>query len=192
MRQIVLQMLTTLNGRVDAPSAWSAGLPPDAAAALDQLSAAFDTILVGAATYAEMAAYWPAVRAQSGGDPAQQRLAERLHACRKVVFSTRPAPDLPPWHNVATVHAPDDAALVRAVTALQAQPGADLHLAGGARLAQSFVRLGLVNRYHLLVHPVVSAGLTWFDPAAKPIWLKLLGTAQYERGLVGQFYASAN
>jgi dihydrofolate reductase len=31
------------------------------------------------------------------------------------------------------------------------------------RLAQTLVRLGLVDQYHFVVHPIVSPGASWFD-----------------------------
>ena len=44
------------------------------------------------------------------------------------------------------------------VTALKAQPGADLLLTGGASLAAALTDLGLVDEYHIAVHPVVLGG----------------------------------
>src|SRR2546421_12577316 len=39
------------------------------------------------------------------------------------------------------------------VTALKAQPGADLLLTGGVSLAAALTDLGLVDEYHIAVHP---------------------------------------
>lgn len=44
------------------------------------------------------------------------------------------------------------------VTALKAQPGADLLLTGGVSLAAALTDLGLVDEYHIAVHPVVLGG----------------------------------
>jgi dihydrofolate reductase len=44
------------------------------------------------------------------------------------------------------------------VTALKAQPGADLLLTGGASIAAALTDLGLVDEYHIAVHPVVLGG----------------------------------
>ena len=43
------------------------------------------------------------------------------------------------------------------VTALKAQPGADLLLTGGVSLAAALTDLGLVDEYHIAVHPWSSA-----------------------------------
>ena len=44
------------------------------------------------------------------------------------------------------------------VTALKAQPGADLLLTGGAALAAALTDFGLIDEYHIAVHPVVLGG----------------------------------
>ena len=67
MRKVVLQMMTTLNGRLDDPSAWMSGVPDDLYDDIDRAYAAFDTIVVGRTTYEEMAAYWPGAEADADG-----------------------------------------------------------------------------------------------------------------------------
>jgi hypothetical protein len=59
MRKIVLQMMTTLNGRLDDPMAWVHGVSDDQYREIDRIYASYDTVLVGRTTYEEMAAYWP-------------------------------------------------------------------------------------------------------------------------------------
>jgi dihydrofolate reductase len=44
------------------------------------------------------------------------------------------------------------------VTALKAAPGADMLLTGGANLAAALTDLGLIDEYHIAVHPVVLGG----------------------------------
>lgn len=43
------------------------------------------------------------------------------------------------------------------VARLQQQPGKDLVLFGGADIASTFMRLGLIDEYRLFVHPVLWA-----------------------------------
>ena len=56
MRKLVLQMMTTLNGRLDDPMAWLTGVSDEQYQAIDRLYAGYDTVLVGRTTYEEMAA----------------------------------------------------------------------------------------------------------------------------------------
>ncbi|MEU7857422.1 dihydrofolate reductase family protein [Nonomuraea sp. NPDC049141] len=49
--------------------------------------------------------------------------------------------------------------LAEEVSALKARPeGGDLLLTGGAALAASLTELGLIDEYHIAVHPVVLGG----------------------------------
>jgi dihydrofolate reductase len=45
--------------------------------------------------------------------------------------------------------------LVEVVQKIKQQPGKDLGVPGGIHTAQTFVRLGLIDEYVLMVHPVV-------------------------------------
>ncbi len=47
-----------------------------------------------------------------------------------------------------------DQVLVDAVKKMKQQSGKDLGVPGGIRTAQTFVRLGLIDEYVLMVHPV--------------------------------------
>jgi dihydrofolate reductase len=38
---------------------------------------------------------------------------------------------------------------------MKQQPGKDPVIFGGAGIAQTFMQLGLIDEYHLLVHPIV-------------------------------------
>jgi dihydrofolate reductase len=65
------------------------------------------------------------------------------------------------------------------VTRLKEQPGGDLSV-GGAGLASTFIRLGLVDEYRLFVSPVVLGGGTPFFPALEErIDLELLETRTF-------------
>jgi hypothetical protein len=60
VRKEILQMMTTLNGRLEDPDAWVVGIPDDLYSETDRFYSTFDTVLVGKTTYEKMAAYWPA------------------------------------------------------------------------------------------------------------------------------------
>jgi len=67
MRNVVMGMMTTLNGRLDDPEVWVTGVPDDLYAELDRLYGTFDTILVGRTTYEEMFEYWPGAETADDG-----------------------------------------------------------------------------------------------------------------------------
>jgi dihydrofolate reductase len=82
-----------------------------------------------------------------------------------------------------------DEAVVAFVEELKARPGGDIHLSGGAQLARTLIRLGVVDRFHLYVYPVVSPGDSWFGEIAGQHGLELQSATAYSNGVVGLYYA---
>jgi dihydrofolate reductase len=78
--------------------------------------------------------------------------------------------------------------LVEFISTLKEQPGKDIHLCGGAALAQTLVRLGLVDEYRFFVHSTVSPGQTWFDKLDEARRLELVSATTYDNGVVGLSY----
>ena len=65
------------------------------------------------------------------------------------------------------------------VAKLKEQPGEDLAV-GGAGLASTFIRLGLIDEYRLFVSPVVLGGGTHYFPALEErINLELVETQTF-------------
>jgi dihydrofolate reductase len=201
MRKVVLAMMTTLNGRVDDPEAWMGGIGDDLYADIDRaFEEQFDSVLVGHTTYKEMYEYWPGAETEDapiGGfaDPApatsrtaeiNKSMARKMNAYKKYVFSgTQRTLE---WTNCELVVAQSDDAITKFIADLKAQPGKDIHLAGGAQLAQTFVRLGLVDEYRFHVHPVASPGKTVFDQLEGRHGLEQLSATPYADGVVSLYY----
>jgi dihydrofolate reductase len=188
MRKVVLQMMTTLNGRVDDPDAWISGVPDDLYAEIDRAYATFDTVLVGRTTYEEMLEFWPGAEADPGGSDTHRSMARKMNSYRKLVFSAADEPRTLEWNNSELVLVHSDEEIVRFVNELKSRSGGDIHLAGGARLAQTFVRLGLLDGYRFVVHPAVSAGAQWFDQVEGRRDMKLSNATVYDEGIVGLYY----
>lgn len=203
MRKIVLFMQTTLNGRVDDPEAWMGGVSDDLYATMDRaFEERFDAILVGHTTYQEMAEYWPGAEqedAPTGGfsdaAPAAGRAAEinksmarKMNAYKKYVVTSGREPRTLEWNNCELVTVRSDEDLVQFITDLKAQPDRNIHLAGGAQLAQTCARLGLVDEYGFYVHPVASPGKTVFDLLHGKQPLELLSATPFSDGVVGLYY----
>jgi dihydrofolate reductase len=202
MRKLVLAMQTTLNGRLDDPEAWLPGIPDDLYADGERVfETRFDSVLVGRVTAEEMAAYWPGAETEDapiGGLPdappasseaaaINRRMARKMNEYRKYV-PTRDATRAIDWRNVEMVPIRSDDDLVRFVADLKAGAGRDVHLAGGAQLAQTAARLGLIDEYQLNLHPVVSAGRTWFDQIGEKRELELVDATTYSGGVVAVRY----
>ncbi len=182
MREIVCQMMTNLNGRVDDPFAFTVDLSDDHYRDIDAAYAAFDTILVGRVSYEEMVAYWPgALDDQSASEP-HRNMARRMDSYRKIVI-TQSEGFVSKWANCEAYVAKDDDDLTALAANLQREEGAGIHLSGGARLAQSFARLGLVNRYRLYVNPTASQGEGLFATIAGRRDLALTDARKFENGV---------
>ncbi len=188
MRKVVLQMITTLNGRLDRPDQWVNTMSNDLDSDFNQVCETFDTVLLGHNTYAEMAGYWPTAETDPNQSDSNHSLAHKLNTYKKYVFSKGTEQKTLAWNNAELVLAHTDEDITDFIKNLKSQSGADIHLAGGAVLAQSLIRLSLVDEFHFFVYPVISKGLIWFDHLNDKLELELLSTQLYENGIVGLNY----
>jgi dihydrofolate reductase len=178
MASLVLKMSVSLDGYVasaDGSSDWvAAGRSPDGAEwVLDTVSNA-GTHLIGAATYAMWAGFWPG---------AAGPFAQPMNEIPKVVFSDSLASA--EW-GPATIARGDMAA---AVTRLkQERPDGYLLAQGGVRFARSLVETGLIDEYRLVVHPVIlGAGERLFT---MPLAIEPVSTTAFSRGAVAHVFAA--
>ena len=98
------------------------------------------------------ASYWPK---QTDNNP----FTDRLNNMPKYVVSTTLTEPLA-WQNTTLIKGN----LTEAVTALKAQPGNDLVVMASSKLTQSLMKLNLIDRYVLMIHPLVlGTGQRLFD-----------------------------
>ncbi|XVU27853.1 dihydrofolate reductase family protein [Actinoplanes sp. CA-054009] len=143
MRTVMVDFIISLDGYGAAegwPGLW--GMPvPEYLAWLD--SEEKHTALMGATTYRMFAD----MVAQSPDEVAMNALT----AMPKVVFSSTLSEPLA-WPNTELIAG--DA--VEAVRAMKQQEGLPLHTLGSLSLARSLLRAGLVDRYRVVVFPVIN------------------------------------
>ena len=144
-----------------------------------------DASLYGRRLYELMNAYWPTAESDPEATPVMLEFARIWVATPKIVFSS----------TLATVDG--NSRLVRGDVGEELQrakaefPG-DLEI-GGATLAASFIRRGLVDEYGLVVHPVVLGAGTPFWPALeRPLGLRLAETHTFASGVVYLGYMAAS
>jgi dihydrofolate reductase len=152
MRKIIYWVHTSVDGFIDGPDGafdWPV-MGPELSAYSESLDRRVDTLLFGRPVWQMMVGFWPEAETISD-DPHVAAFAPFWRATPKIVFSrSYPGDD---WSD--RVIRGD---LRAEVTALKAQPGRDLLLTGGANLAAALTGLGLVDEYHIAVHPVVLGG----------------------------------
>ncbi|HEV8456251.1 MAG TPA: dihydrofolate reductase family protein [Gemmatimonadales bacterium] len=136
-----------------------------------------DAFLYGRRLYELMSDFWPTADADPSAPDYVVEFARIWRDEPKVVFST-------------TLERVDwNSRLVRdniaeEVTKLKAQPGKDMNV-GGPTLASTLMRLGLVDEFRPVVHPVVLGGGTPFFPALdNRIGLRLVETRTFGSGVV--------
>jgi dihydrofolate reductase len=129
-------------------------------------------IVLGRGAYEDMVKGWP------GSDNPMARL---MNTRLKVVFSDS-LPDVA-WSNARLNRRP----LEEEIPKLTHEPGGDIVVFGGARIAHSLIRARLVDEYRLTVHPVaLGTGLSLMHGLPEPQRLQLISSAAYADGCVVQ------
>lgn len=76
---------------------------------------------------------------------------------------------------------------------LKQQPGKNIVIAGGATVAQTLAKLGLIDEYLLIVHPVIlGKGKLLLKDLTTRQKLKLMGTKTFNSGAVELAYQKIN
>ena len=129
-------------------------------------------ILLGRRTYEDFYSFWP----KQGDNPFTKILDET----QKFVASNSLREPLP-WQNSTLLSG--DAA--DGVARLREQPGKDLVVLGSGNLAQSLMRRDLVDRYILLIHPLVlGTGRRLFEGDLPRVALHLVDSRTSTTGVV--------
>jgi dihydrofolate reductase len=175
MRKLIVTTMLTLDGVMQAPGGpeedpsggfahggWSMPLWNDQLneAKTAELSVPFD-LLLGRRTYEIFAGYWPTASEGTLGIPFND-------VTKYVASRSRPSLDWGP-----AVQIEGDAA--EGVATLKRDDGPELQVHGSANLAQTLIRHGLVDEYHLMVFPLVlGSGKRLFADGTIPAALRLV------------------
>jgi dihydrofolate reductase len=152
-----------------------------------QLVQGGDTLLLGRVTYDSFAGSWPTVPDREGVSDAEKAYAQLLNSMRKVVVSASLTD--PSWEHtdVLTDVRRDE------IEQLKQEPGRDIIVYGSASLVRQLTDLGLVDEYHLLVHPVVlGGGKPLFAGVAGSTDLALQTVTPHPSGVVKMVYRLAS
>jgi dihydrofolate reductase len=181
MRNLFWQISVTLDGLMEGPNRelddTAQFVDKDFDRYASEMLLSIDAVLLGRRTYELFAGYWPSA---IGPD------ADRLNELPKVVFSrTLERVD---WRNSRLVSGNVEEEVAR----LKRQPGNDIALFGSAHLAATFIRLGLIDEYRILVTPVVlGSGTPAFKDIETRAALKLSQATTWSSGIVALYYQGA-
>jgi dihydrofolate reductase len=148
------------------------------------LMESMDAVLLGRATYQIMAGAWPNfTEDQSPG-------ADKMNSIPKFVLSR--TLEKAPWgsYEPATIISDD---VERRVRELKEKPGKNIVIYGSANAVQSLTRMGLIDEYQLLVHPIfLGDGKALFRQMERPVNLKLARTQTYRNGVNVLYYETVS
>ena len=183
MRQLIVSEFISLDGVIDSPggddgfrhAGWTfKDIEPDMAAyelkGREQEEAG--ALLLGRVSYDLFAPVWPKMA----------EFAEYNAMPKYVVSSTDPDTTL--WANTTVLRSLDD------VAALKEGDGKPIIVAASSRLAQGLAAAGLVDRYHLLVYPVLlgNGKRLWENADQHKTRLALVEHATYSNGVQMQVW----
>jgi dihydrofolate reductase len=136
--------------------------------------------LFGRRTFENLAAYWP------NASEEEQVIAEPLNTKPKYVASRTLTEPLE-WQN-STLLTGD---LAQAVLALKREDGGDLHVIGSPDFAQTLIENDLVDRFRLMIDPLVlGGGKRLFRGGDVPKALRLLESRSTSTGAILAMYAN--
>lgn len=133
--------------------------------------------LYGRRMYELMAAYWPMAQSDPAATGVEREFSKIWLAMPKIVFSS--SLETVDWNSrLVQTDAVDEAARLTADTE------GDMDV-GGATLAASLIRAGLVDEFRLLVHPVaIGSGTPFFPPGIDRTGLRLIESRSFQSGVV--------
>ena len=178
MRKVIYSMFVSLDGFIEGPNKeldWHI-VDEELHTYVNDQERALGSFLYGRRMY-EVMSYWQTADTNPSSPEHEVEYARIWKSIPKIVFSK------------TLEQVEGNARLVREniveeITKLKEQTGKDLGL-GGANIASTVMRLGLIDEYRLYVHPVVLGGGTpMFPTLGDTINLRLVETRTFSSGVV--------
>jgi dihydrofolate reductase len=159
MRKLIVTAFLSLDGVMENPM-WTFPYWNDEIAAFKgEETSANEPLLLGRVTYQGFAASWPQRTDEASG-------GVYFNGTRKYVVSTT-LPEPLEWNNSVLLKGN----VVEEVTKLKGEDGPAIVVHGSGRLVQTLMQHDLVDRYRLLVYPLVlGEGQRLFEEGATATW----------------------
>jgi dihydrofolate reductase len=194
MRKLIMKMSMSVDGFVSGTDggkdwvfktgdeeslAWSVGEVREAG-----------LIIMGRKSFETMAPYWPT---------ATGPFAAPMNEIPKALFTKKGFKGLDPMHmkNPEQLSAAAtwtgaqvfDGDLAETIRNLKAGSGKPIVAIGGAGFMQSLIATGLVDEYHLGIHPVaLGSGLPIFTGLKMPLYMKVTDVKSFPKGVIAMTY----
>ena len=187
MRSVIYSMVVSLDGFVARPNGDldRADVDEELHTFANQQAREMGTILYGRRLYELMAGYWPTADLNPSPPAVEVEFARIWRDKPRIVFSK--TLEQVAWNSTLMRDVVADE-----ITRLTSQPGNDLEL-GGPDLAASFMRLGLIDEFRPIIHPVVPGrGIPFWPPSDTTLRLWLVETRTFSSGVVYLRYLRAD
>jgi dihydrofolate reductase len=185
MRKVLLSNLVTLDGFFAGPKGeldWHIVDEEFNQYAIDLLSKV-DALLFGRVTYQLMADYWPAAATNPATPKSDLEIADKMNNLPKIVFSK--TLQKVEWKNTRLVKEN----IAEEISKIKEQPGKDMVIFGSGSIVSTFMQLGLIDEYRIIVNPVVLGnGKPLFKGINDKQNLKLVKTRVFGSGVVILYY----
>jgi dihydrofolate reductase len=185
MRNLIYAINTTLDGCIDHTKFYP---DEETMAYFTHLTRDADTFLYGRKTYQLMVPYWPDVAKNPSGQDDRKvdiEFARAFDAVDKIIVFSQSL-DSPKGEKTRIVRT----GLQDEVLKLKQEQGKNI-FTGGVTLASQLAELGLIDEYHIVVHPiVVGEGRRLFEGInlQQKLQLKLVGSTVFKSGAVALRY----
>jgi dihydrofolate reductase len=184
MRKIILYMTMTLDGFVAGPNNdldWFT--PPMDDPELDsdivEIVESVDTWIMGYPTGPGMVAYWREAEKNEKTQGWEMAIAKAVNKLHPIAISNK---EEKVERGMELVIARDDNEFVKVVDEIKRREGGNMYVPGGVRTGQRFAKLGLVDEYILMVHPVaIGEGKRLFTSKTG---LELTSAKPYKSGVI--------
>ena len=177
MRKLITGMKISVDGKVEGPEGYA-------------LMPQVDACLLGAGMYPGYEQYWTAIQNEpdkplpmTGKLPTPDEVEWARFAARTPHYVLSGTLTSAIWQKTSFVRG------VEEVAALKQQPGKDIYLMGGARIAASLIDAGLVDELRLIVYPLIAGeGKTLFATTKCRREFELRKIQQLQGGRVSLIY----
>ena len=192
MRKLMMKMSISIDGFVSGPNGKNDWIfrssDEESRAWVLQSTREAGLLIMGRKSFEEMSPYWPT---------ATGPLAAAMNEIPKAVFTQKgfkvspgasSTPAAVSWAETRVV----DGDLAERIRQLKQEPGKPILAFGGAGFMRGLIGTGLIDEYHLVIHPVaLGSGLPIFNDLAKPFDLKLVAAKAFPGGVVVHSYQPA-
>ncbi len=197
MRKLIIKMSMSIDGFVSAADGgkdwlFKTGDEESAAWSVGKIQEA-GLIIMGRKSFETMAPYWPT---------ATGPFAKPMNEIPKALFTKKGFKGIDPGRTTTAEQSSAAVSwagarilngdLAEEIRKLKAEPGKPIVAIGGAGFIKNLIETGLIDEYHLAVHPVaLGTGFSIFSGLATPLYLKLVDVKPFPGGTIAHAYRPA-